>query len=419
MRKTIVRPVSPNIRLKVPGASAWTSVCPPENVWSTLEQFARDIGQCDLTAGLPRLALEAVRASIDADVAFWYPGSGSEAFEVVGQQQFPADWCTKFTAQLLAKTPGLDGRLLCSVLPPAPRSAGVRPHSAALVRVSKTHGSWLVALSLSTRRHFQATDLQIMGLVRQILVNQRRRCDLNNRMADTLSWLVRCLATSIDARLPHAQGHSERVAKIAVEIGKRMRLPNLVLTDLYFAGLLHDIGNTGVQQNLLMKPSRLTTEEYAQVKVSPIIGDGILTGIKQLSHLRPAVRHVHEHYDGGGYPDQLEGEDIPLMARILSVADAFDAMLSPRPHRPALDNGHVDSVLTEGAGKRWDPGIIDQFMVHKKSIHALRERSTKLQTASAVKHVVGAWNADSSRTVAVRGAKQPGAADEVEEVAQP
>lgn len=415
----MVRPVSPNIRFNVPGASAWTSVRPPEDVWATLERFAHDVGQCDLTAGLPRLALEAVRAAIDADAAFWHPGAGSDAFEAVGDCSLSPDWCSQFTTQLLAKTPGVDGRLLCSALPPEPRTALVRPHSAALVRVSKTHGSWLVALSLSPRRRFQATDLQIMGLVRQILVNQRRRCDLSHRMADTLSWLVRCLATSIDARLPHAQGHSERVARIAVEIGKRMRLPNLVLTDLYFAGLLHDIGNTGVQQNLLLKPSRLTNEEYAQVKISPIIGDGILTGIKQLSHLRPAVRHLHEHYDGRGYPDQLAGDEIPLMARILSVADAFDAMLSPRPHRPALANARVDAVLTEGAGKRWDPGIIDQFLVHRKSLHALRDRSSNVQTASAVKHVVGAWNAGSSRTVAVRGAKAPAASDAVEEVAQP
>lgn len=415
-----MRPVSPNIRLQVPTTSVWTSIRPPEDVWTILERFAHDIGQCERSAGLPRLALEAMRAAIDADAAFWHPGSSGDAVEVLADEPLPAEWCSSFTAQLLAKTPGVDSRLLCSVLRPAPRTALVQPHSAALVRVSKTHGSWLVALSLSPRRHFQATDLQIMGLVKQILVNQRRRCDLNNRMADTLSWLVRCLATSIDARLPYAEGHSERVAKIAVEIGKRMRLPSPVLTDLYFAGLLHDIGNTGVQQNLLLKPGRLTNDEYAQVKVSPIIGDSILTGIKQLSHLRPAVRHVHERFDGRGYPDHLVGEDIPLMARILSVSDAFDAMLSPRPHRPALSTSRVDAVLTEGAGKRWDPGIIDQFIAHRKSLHALREKSSRVQTASAVKHVVDAWNEGSSRTVAVRGAKASStpAPDERDEVVQ-
>src|SRR4029077_4149441 len=123
----------------------------------------------------------------------------------------------------------------------------------------------------------------------------------------------------IDAHVPHARGHSERVANIAVELGKRLHLPRPVLNDLYFAGLLHDIGLTHVQQSLLLKPGKLTEEEYDQVKIYPVIGDTIMSGIKQLAHLRPAVRHHHERYDGSGYPDGLSGDEIPLLARILGV----------------------------------------------------------------------------------------------------
>src|SRR6202030_1619934 len=103
----------------------------------------------------------------------------------------------------------------------------------------------------------QAGDLKIMALIRRILVNQRRRCGLVSRMSDTVAWLVQCLTTSIDAHTPHARGHSERVARIAVGIGKRLHLSADVLNDLYFAGLLHDVGITGISQSLLLKPGKL------------------------------------------------------------------------------------------------------------------------------------------------------------------
>src|SRR5439155_13511529 len=146
----------------------------------------------------------------------------------------------------------------------------------ALVRASRSQGSWIVALNFTKRRCLQAADLRIMALVRRIFVNQRRFADITGRMTDTLAWLVQCLTSSIDAHLPHARGHSERVAKLAVAIGKRMGLPKSVLNDLYFAGLLHDIGITGVPQSLLLKPEKLTDEEYAKVKTYPLFGDGIL-----------------------------------------------------------------------------------------------------------------------------------------------
>ena len=334
-------------RLLLPGVHAGSPLLPRPDVWEVLERYTREIGHCERTSRQKVLALEAIRDSIAAAVVFWYPGTTTDPIEIAGERSVPADWCSAFAEKLFERTPGLDGELLRSVLPPEPGNAPFHPCSAAMVRVSKSKGTWLVALN--ARRSFQVTDLRIMALVRQILTNHRRRCDLTNRMSETLTWLVQCLTTSIDAHVPHARGHSERVAKTAVEIAKRMHLPTPVLGDLYFAGLLHDIGITGVRQNLLLKPGKLTDDEYAQVKIYPVIGDGILAGIRQLAHLRPAVRHHHERYDGQGYPDGLVGEDIPLLARILAVADAFDAMQSPRPYRPALSSSRVESILAEGA----------------------------------------------------------------------
>jgi HD-GYP domain-containing protein (c-di-GMP phosphodiesterase class II) len=118
---------------------------------------------------------------------------------------------------------------LRSVLPPGSPAAPFHPHSAALVRVSQSQANWIVALNFSSRRSFQVTDLRIMALVRRILVNQRRYSEITARMTDTLAWLVQCLTTSIDAHIPQARGHSERVAKMAVAIGKHMQLPTSIL----------------------------------------------------------------------------------------------------------------------------------------------------------------------------------------------
>jgi HD-GYP domain-containing protein (c-di-GMP phosphodiesterase class II) len=388
--------ISPKNGLTIPGASADSALLTQEDVWETLERFARELGRSQETSQHKLLALEAVRAGLRAEAVYWYDAAGSASVEVAGTHALPAGWCRSFARQLLEETPGVDGRLLRSELHPAPPHAPCGPASAAMVRVSRTQASWIVALSLNPRRRFQMTDLRIMGLVRQILVNHRRRFDLTNRMSETLSWLIQCLTIAIDAHAPHARGHSDRVANIAVELGKRLRLPRSVLNDLYFAGLVHDIGITHVPQSLFLKPGKLTVEEYEQVRVCPVIGEGMLSGMKQLAHLGPAVRHHHEHFDGSGFPDRLAGENIPLLARILGVADAFDAMHSPRPHRPALSNVRVDQVLTDGAGRQWDPRVIDELMIGRPHFHALCRSSTPSGATPVIQQVVDAWNIHSS-----------------------
>jgi HD-GYP domain-containing protein (c-di-GMP phosphodiesterase class II) len=407
-----VRLLSLTNRLIVPDAGIGDRRRPhDEDAWEILEGYAREISHCDISARQRRLALEAVRDSLNADVVYWYPGSTNDPVELLSVHDLPTDWCRAFARKLLEETPGLDGRLLRSVLPSALRTPPCSPHSAALVRVSRSKGNWLVALSLDPRRALNITDLRIMTLIRQILVNQRRRCDLTSRMSETMNWLVQCLASSIDAHFPPAKGHSERVAKIAVEMGKRMHLPTAVLSDLYFAGLVHDIGITSVEQGLLLKPAKLTSEEFAKVKAYPLIGDSMLASIKQLDHLRPAVRHHHERYDGRGYPDGLSGDNIPLMARILAVADAFDAMLSPRPYRPPLAGASVDAILSQGAGQQWDPAVIEHFLSCSPELHGLC--ATVSQPVGAnVEFAVAAWNVDSSRNFAVskthgHGARPP------------
>jgi hypothetical protein len=382
--------VSPIPRIRAPG--------PPlalDDPWDIVERFARDIACCEKNAR-NQLALEAVRDSLKADAVFWYPGSSGDAPLIAAACDLPAAACLAFARKLIDGTPGLDGRLLRSVLPPGPPGAGFRPHSVVLVRVSQTETSWMVAVNFATQRSFQIADLRIMALIRRILVNQRRHNDLTGRMTETLTALVQCLTTSIDAHLPFARGHSGRVARIAVALGKRMRLPASVLNDLYFASLVHDIGITSVPQSLLLKPDRLTDEEFAQVKTYPVMGDTILASIKPIAHLRPAVRHHHERYDGLGYPDGLAGDDIPLLARILSFADAFDAMRSPRPYRPALTVAQMDDAFTEGAGKQWDPCVIKHYLVNRPHFHVLCEHGAAAPPEPDEHYVVPTPNQHSS-----------------------
>jgi HD-GYP domain-containing protein (c-di-GMP phosphodiesterase class II) len=159
---------------------------------------------------------------------------------------------------------------------------------------------------------------------------------------------------------------------------------------VYLGGLLHDIGKIGVPDQVLRKPGRLTDAEYEQVKQHTLVGDAILKHVKQLAHLRPLVRNHHEQFDGAGCPDGLAGEAIPLEARILAVADGFDAMMSERPYRRALTVEKIESILRGGAGKQWDPTIIEAFFACRDDIFPICERGLGDSVVRAVEDALRA-----------------------------
>jgi HD-GYP domain-containing protein (c-di-GMP phosphodiesterase class II) len=137
------------------------------------------------------------------------------------------------------------------------------------------------------------------------------------------------------------------------------------------AGLLHDIGKIGIRDDVLTKPGKLTDTEYEHIKLHPGLGYRILADIKQLADVLPAVLHHHEQWDGRGYPCALTAEQIPFIARILAVADAFDAMSSDRPYRKGMPLEKVDSIFREGAGQHWDPDVIGAYFSAKDDILSL------------------------------------------------
>jgi putative nucleotidyltransferase with HDIG domain len=162
------------------------------------------------------------------------------------------------------------------------------------------------------------------------------------------------LARTIDANSPWTAGHSERVTKGAQEIGRRLSLDGPTLDRLRRGGLLHDIGKIGVPSSILDKAGPLTAEERIVIQSHTTIGAEIIRPIAAFQDLTPLVRHHHELLDGSGYPDGLSGEEIPLLVRILTVADIFDALVSDRPYRPGLSPGEALKLLQDGAGTRYD-----------------------------------------------------------------
>jgi HD-GYP domain-containing protein (c-di-GMP phosphodiesterase class II) len=356
--------------------------------WEVLERFGQSLQLCDQVSRQIRLLLEATQESLGADAVFWHPGATSDPAEYVGTTPLTPAWVKEFTGRMLGEAEEGASQVLRSLLDPGAKSMSPWPVSAALVRISNSRSNWMGALSFHPRRLFQAADLKVMLLARRMVLSHRQQAHTYEKLKDSLFGLVRCLTAAIDAKDPYTWGHSERVARIAVRLGRQMGLPAAFLSDLYLAGLLHDIGKIGIRDSVLQKADKLTDEEFNHIKEHPLIGDRLVSNVKTLQNLRPGVRNHHERYDGRGYPDRLAGEDIPMQARVLAVADACDAMMAARPYRPALPPQCIDAVMVEGAGSQWDPHIIEHFKACRHELYSICQRGIGESVAVAVERAL-------------------------------
>ena len=232
----------------------------------------------------------------------------------------------------------------------------------------------MVAVSLEPGRPLDDSDLRIIQVIWRLQVGHHRHVRVYENLKETLFGIVRCLSSAIDAKDPYTCGHSERVARIAVRLGEEMHLARGEISDLYLAGLLHDVGKIGIRDEVLCKPGPLTPEEQRHVQEHPIIGDRIVSNVTRLAYLRPAVRGHHERFDGEGYPDSLVGEAIPKMARVLAVADSCDAMMSARRYRPALAPARIEAIFRGGSATQWDPEIVRSFFACRHDLYAVCQR---------------------------------------------
>ena len=209
---------------------------------------------------------------------------------------------------------------------------------------------------------FNDHDIEILEAVANQAVSAIDNARLYENIQKVYLSTVEVLATAIDAKDPYTHGHSRRVTLYSVAIGEELGFEKKNQEDLRYAGLLHDVGKIGIKDSIIGKPERLTDEEYTMIKRHPEIGADILRPVDFLADKIPGVLHHHEYFDGRGYPAHLTGENIPLIGRIICVADAFDAMTSDRPYRKGLSVSVAVNELKKFSGKQFDPVCVDAFL---------------------------------------------------------
>jgi putative nucleotidyltransferase with HDIG domain len=236
-------------------------------------------------------------------------------------------------------------------------SIAARKHELWLV-LGLVFGALLVALLLLVRAASNALAQRTSALRLQ----SQELLEAYAKLEQSSVEAIESLNAAVDARDPYTSGHSQRVQRIALAIGETIGLPPERMRILAFGALFHDIGKLGVPDSILLKPGRLTDEEYDIIKRHAEAGATIVERFSPLRPAVPVVRHHHEHYAGGGYPLGLEGRQIPIEAAVVGLADAWDAMTTDRPYRSALTDEDALAEIRDCRGTQFDPEIVDAFL---------------------------------------------------------
>lgn len=268
----------------------------------------------------------------------------------------------------------------------AGKFADVRQFVLAPLHEGERRFGWVAAFNQVLNLEFGSGEAGLLASIGAILGMHCGNVDLYEQQAELFSGVVRAMSSAIDAKDPYTRGHSDRVARVAVRLAQELGCDETTIRTLYLAGLLHDVGKIGIDDNVLRKPGKLTDAEYEHIKAHVEIGYRILRGLKKMGHVLPIVLHHHESWDGKGYPFGLQGSNIPYLARIVAVADAYDAMSSDRPYRKGMEDDKLDAIFRAGAGKQWDPDVVDAFFRVRDDI-----RNISLQRPDPIDAVAVEW----------------------------
>jgi putative nucleotidyltransferase with HDIG domain len=242
-------------------------------------------------------------------------------------------------------------------LPPGVRSLIMVP-----LKIRQTVFGVLMTALENDAAVFTEKDLYYLSFMAQNAANAIENLALYENIYANLFATLYAFVNAIDARDRYTQQHSRRVTAYAVQIGRALGCTQEELDTLNFAGHLHDIGKIGIRDDILLKPGPLTEKEFARIKEHPVIGAKIVEQLGFWEKERQIIRCHHERYDGKGYPDGLREDDIPLLARILAVADVYDAVSSDRAYRGRMEKDQALRIIQEGAGTQFDPKVVDVFL---------------------------------------------------------
>jgi hypothetical protein len=336
---------------------------PAPDTWFRLARFRDDL---DASRDLPAqllATLQAARLFCRADAAIWYSGPKSESVLIDANDatEYGRDWGLDLAHQVLASA---GPESASGTWVPSEKSPILQPKvcAAAFARLRPARLGTLVAVSIQPDVTFGLEAQAALRYLARTVSLHHQHVVTASSLRGTLTGMFKSLIALLDVRDQYMTGHGERVGRIAKRIGEEMQVPAAACNDMYLAGLLHDVGTLGVADEVLHHPGKLTGEEMAQMRRHVLIGDELLASARHVERFRPGVRNHHERWDGKGYPDGLRGDGIPLLARVIAVADACDALMSARRYRPPLGPPQIQAVMRRFAGTQWDPGVVDAFL---------------------------------------------------------
>ena len=230
-----------------------------------------------------------------------------------------------------------------------------------MTRQGENFYGWLGLVSFNLQEIFRRSELRLLISIAEQVAVVISNTDLYHDLERFVFNVVKSLVYAIEAKDVYTRGHSERVSRYCMLMAERLGLEEDQQNNLHWASILHDVGKIGIPEAILTKPDGLTDEEYSTIKEHPQKGYTILQPLDQLSESLPSILHHHERFDGGGYPGGLKGEEIPLLARIIAVADTFDAITSDRAYRPGRAPQEALAKIRGVAGTQLDPELVEVF----------------------------------------------------------